>query len=204
MADPILIQGMRRSGTTILYDLISADPLLRCFYEPLAAGRPAIGGGSGLRDVDLFADVRDAREAFAALHVELEDTSLLNYGAPRDWRLEFERSLPPIVREYLRFLLAQHQAVAMKFTRMSCKIPVLAEIAPQAKLIHLVRDPRAVAVSYLFGKHHRRREQMQDPDAFFETTSAWTQWSSFDFSEHLRCRDGAPALDPCRDWNGSC
>ena len=86
------------------------------------------------------------------MHPELEDTSLLNYGAPRDWRLEFERDLPPIVREYLRFLLAQHQAVAMKFTRMSCKIPVLAEIAPQAKLIHLVRDPRAVAVSYLFGK----------------------------------------------------
>ena len=204
MPDPIFIQGMRRSGTTILYDLISADPLLRCFYEPLAAGRPAIGGGSGLRDIDLFADVRDAREEFAALHPELEDTSLLNYGAPRDWRLEFERDLPPIVREYLRFLLAQHQAVAMKFTRMSCKIPVLAEIAPQAKLIHVVRDPRAVAVSYLFGKHHHQHKQMQDPDAFFETTSAWTQWSSFDFSERLRCHDGARRWTRAATSNGSC
>ncbi len=45
MTDQIFIQGMRRSGTTILYDLFSADPSLTCFYEPLAAGRPSIGGG---------------------------------------------------------------------------------------------------------------------------------------------------------------
>ena len=30
----ILIQGMRRSGTTILYDALLEDPGLHCFYEP--------------------------------------------------------------------------------------------------------------------------------------------------------------------------
>jgi Sulfotransferase family len=141
----IFIQGMRRSGTTILYDLLSADPSLRCFYEPMAAGRPAIGGGSGLRHEDLMAGVREARETFAAEHPELEDASVLNYGAPRDWRLEFERDLPPVVRDYLRFLLSRGDAVAMKFTRMAYKIPVLAEIAPRGRLIHVIRDPRAAA-----------------------------------------------------------
>lgn len=185
MTAPVFVQGMRRSGTTILYDLLYEDPSLTCFYEPLAAGRPAVGGGSGVRDVDLFAEVRRLREIFAARHPELEDVSLLNYGAPRDWRLEFERDLPELHREYLRFLIGQDQAVALKFTRMSCKIPVLAEIAPDSRLVHVVRDPRAVAVSYLFGKHHRRREELSDPDRFLERSSDWTQWSSYEFSEHL-------------------
>jgi hypothetical protein len=35
MSGAILIQGMRRSGTTILYDALLEDPGLHCFYEPL-------------------------------------------------------------------------------------------------------------------------------------------------------------------------
>ena len=53
MSAPVFVQGMRRSGTTILYDLLYEDPLLTCFYEPLASARPAVGGGSGVRDLDL-------------------------------------------------------------------------------------------------------------------------------------------------------
>ncbi len=200
MTDQIFIQGMRRSGTTILYDLFSADPSLTCFYEPLAAGRPSIGGGSGLRDIDLFAELRPVRDEFVRRHPELTDGSLLNYGAPRDWRLEFERDLPLVVREYLRFLLDQAEAVAVKFTRLSSKIPVLAELAPDSRLIHVVRDPRAVATSYLFGKGHHRREQVSDPDEFFGAVSDWTAWSSRHFSDYLLARPEYPNLDPCRDF----
>ena len=200
VAAPVFIQGMRRSGTTILYDLLCEDPALRCFYEPLAAGKPSIGGGSGLRDTDVFDSLRHAREAFAAQRPDLVDVSLLNHGAPRDWRLEFERDLPPLIRDYLRFLLAQHDAVAMKFTRMACKVPVLAELAPDARFIHVVRDPRAVTSSYLLGRRHRRREALADPDVFFGAVSDWTQWSSREFSQHLLGRDGYPAPDPCRDF----
>ena len=153
-----LIQGMRRSGTTILYDLLCEDPGLACFYEPLAAARPSIGGGSGVQDVDVFESLHEARRDFAREHPELIDPSVLNHGAPRDWRLEFERDLPPLIRAYLQFLFDREDAVAVKFTRMSRKIPALAEIAGDARFIQIVRDPRAVVVSYLFGKGHRRGE----------------------------------------------
>src|SRR4051812_9692302 len=103
MTDRIFIQGMRRSGTTIVYDLLSEDSALTCLYEPLAAGRTSIGGGSGLRDFDLFTDLRPVREAFARAQPELEDIAELNFGAPRDWRLEFESDLPLLIRAYLRF-----------------------------------------------------------------------------------------------------
>jgi hypothetical protein len=200
MTDQILIQGMRRSGTTILYDLLSEDPALTCFYEPLGAGTPSIGGGSGLRDVDLLANLRPLRDEFARAHPELPDRSFLNYGAPRDWRLEFERDLPRVVRDYLCFLLAQAESVTMKFTRMSCKIPVLAELAPASRLVHMVRDPRAVATSYLFGKGHRRRERVSDPDEFFSAVTDWTAWSSRELSDHLLGRREHAHLRPCRDF----
>lgn len=198
MGDPVFIQGMRRSGTTILFDLLYEDPSLTCFYEPLAAGRPSYGGGSGLRDIDFFAGLRELRKDFAADHPELEDVSHLNYGAPRDWRLEFERDLPEVIRAYLRFLFAQGDAVAIKCTRMARKLPALADIAPRSRLLHVVRDPRAVTVSYLFGHGHRRREELSDPVRFFGDAGDWSQWSSHAFSEYLLAGIDLPS--PVRDF----
>jgi hypothetical protein len=52
----ILIQGMRRSGTTILYDAMLEDPDLHCFYEPLRENTETPGGGSNARETDPFAE----------------------------------------------------------------------------------------------------------------------------------------------------
>ena len=50
----ILIQGMRRSGTTILYDALLEDPGLHCFYEPWREDTETPGGGSNARESDPF------------------------------------------------------------------------------------------------------------------------------------------------------
>ena len=55
---------MRRSGTTILYDALREDPALRCFYEPLREEAETVGGGSGARDEDAFAETRAERLRF--------------------------------------------------------------------------------------------------------------------------------------------
>ena len=39
----IFAQGMRRSGTTILFDLFWGDRRFRCWYEPLNRARSAKG-----------------------------------------------------------------------------------------------------------------------------------------------------------------
>ena len=62
----LFLCGLRRSGTTILYDALGEDPELRCFYEPLREEAETIGGGSGARDVDLGAETRELRERFRA------------------------------------------------------------------------------------------------------------------------------------------
>ena len=60
----LFIQGMRRSGTTILYDALLEDPALDCFYEPLREDDVTVGGGSGAREDDSFAETRRLRDAF--------------------------------------------------------------------------------------------------------------------------------------------
>ncbi len=56
----VWICGLRRSGTTILFDALGEDPGLACFYEPLREDTESVGGGSGARDVDVFAETMRA------------------------------------------------------------------------------------------------------------------------------------------------
>ncbi len=163
----ILIQGMRRSSTTFLFDVLCADGRCRGYYEPLAkAARQAKGGGSRVREDDFFAELRAARERFLRQH-PLADPSLLNFGAPRAARLELEEELPEEVLAYLRFLLAEGEHCVLKFVRAFRKARALARLSQEARLIHIVRDPRAVASSFLFGKGRKHAAALGDPAQFF-------------------------------------
>lgn len=195
----LFIQGMRRSGTTIVYDALLEDPGLHCLYEPFSHARAAPGGGSGVRQDDLFAEVRALREEFRRTRWPGGDTELLNWGAPREPELELDGDLPDFCRDYLRFLLDQAPDVVVKEVRMYGKLPVLAEVAPQARLLHLVRDPRAVATSYLMGRGRKRAELFPDADAFFERRSKRSMWASRPLSEALMRRPEFEHLRGCSD-----
>lgn len=196
----LFVQGMRRSGTTIVYDALLEDPGLRCFYEPFTTSKEAVGGGSGAHEADLFAGVRALREEFVATCYPDLDSDLLNWGAPRAPELELEPDLPDFCREYLRFLLDQATDVVVKETRMYCKVPVLAEIDPQACLLHVVRDPRAVVTSYLMGRGRKREERFSTADAFFERHSGAPMWASRQLAEALTRRPEFEHLRDCPDF----
>jgi hypothetical protein len=173
----LFVLGMRRSGTTILYDALREDAELRCFYEPLREEDVTEGGGSGARRGDAFAETRAIREAYRAEHHPDVPIELFNWGGPRAPELEVEPGLPPHVEGFLRHLLAQAPAVAIKETRLHHKVPALARIAPDAIVVHLVRDPRAVASSMLLGRR-RRLDLYPDAAAFFTARSGRRLWSS--------------------------
>lgn len=193
----IFIQGMRRSGTTILYDAFLEDPDLRCFYEPFSFGKVTRGGGSGVREADLFSDVRVLREEFQRRYYPTLDIELFNWGGPRDPALELETDLPDHCRDYLRYLLDSAPEVLVKEVRMYRKVPVLAELDPDAVFVHLVRDPRAVVASHLFGRGRRHQNRLPTADAFFKHRSARKLWSSRELSELLLRRpENAHLGDP--------
>jgi hypothetical protein len=187
--------GLRRSGTTILYDALGEDPELRCFYEPLREEAETVGGGSGAKDTDLGAEMREQREPFrAARHPELQ-IELFNWGGPRAPELELEPDLPPHVRDWLAELLASAPEVAIKETRLHHKLAALAELDPDAAIVHLVRDPRAVTASMLLGRR-RRIDLYPDADAFFTARTGRRLWSSRRISEELLARRRSLDIGP--------
>jgi sulfotransferase family protein len=195
----LFVQGMRRSGTTIVYDALLEDGGLRCLYEPFTSDKAAIGGGSGVRGDDLFADVRALRERFRRERRPGLDTALLNHGAPRAPELELEPDLPDHCRDYLRFLLDQAPDNVVKEVRLYRKLPVVAEISPGARLLHVVRDPRAVATSIMLGRGRKRAHLFQDPDAFFTHRSQRALFASRSLSEALLRRPEHRHLRGCPD-----
>lgn len=179
------MQGMRRSGTTIAFDGFWEDGRFRCFYEPLAAARATTGGGSGAHGDDLFDPVRAARATFLAEHPGV-NYEQLNHGAPREPALELERDAPGYIVEYLQHLLRTSGPVIAKFTRIACKVPIVHRIDPDALFVHLVRDPRAVTASHLFGRDGMHRGRFKSEDAFFTRRSRSSTWSSRPLSIAVR------------------
>jgi hypothetical protein len=181
----ILIQGMRRSGTTILYDALCDDPELRCFYEPLREDTETPGGGSGARDGDPFAETREIRRRFAGENYPELPIEEFNWGGPRKPELEVGPGLPEHCRELLAHLISHADHVLIKETRLADKLETFAELAPDTVLVHVVRDPRAVAASMMMGRGERREERYPTPDAFFEERERRKLWSSRQISKQL-------------------
>jgi hypothetical protein len=71
---------------------------------------------------------------------------------------------------------------------MYCKVPVLRALDPTAKFIHIVRDPRSVVASYLFGKNQKNRPKYDTPEAFFGRSTNRLSWSCGRFSDLLLAR----------------
>lgn len=186
---------MRRSGTTILYDALLEDPELRCFYEPLREEKKTVGGGSGARETDAFAETRELRAALQRERFPELPLEEFNWGGPRTPALEVEPGLPEHCRELLRHLLGLAPAVAIKETRFYDKLAELAELDPDAALAHVVRDPRAVTASIILGRGRRREKHFPTVGRFFADAKKRRLWSSYEISERLLARPGAPQLE---------
>ena len=181
----VFLQGMRRSGTTILYDAFAEDPEFRRFYEPFREEAETPGGGSGARAEDLFAETRQVRREFKRDEHPEVPLELFNHGGPRAPALELHPALPGWGLDFLSYLLDQAPNVLIKEVRLFRKVPDLHRADPEATLVHIVRDPRAVSTSMLLGRGRRHRERYADADAFFE---AWTRrklWSSSVIAKEL-------------------
>jgi Sulfotransferase family len=181
----LFLQGMRRSGTTILYDALLADPELRCYYEPLREDKVTEGGGSGAREGDAFAEVRALREEFRSARYPDLPAEQFNWGGPRAPLLELEPDLPEHCREWLASLLESGPEVAIKETRFWSKVGPLAELDPEAAFVHVVRDPRAVAASIILGRNRRQAKRLSTPDLFFADRKQRKLWSCWELSEPL-------------------
>ncbi len=190
----VFAQGMRRSGTTILYDALFGDPRFTCWYEPLNRARKAPGGGSRARAIDHMASVVAFRERFLAQRGDATlDQDSLNWGAPRAPDLELEPGWPPHVRDLVAALAEAGDPTLVKFTRASHHVGALAEIRPDAFFVHIVRDPRAVTQSHLFRRLPETRERILREGTFFTLDDDYDQWRAQMMAQHLIDTDASLA-----------
>jgi hypothetical protein len=186
MASTILIQGMRRSGTTILYDALLEDPELHAFYEPWREDTETPGGGSDARETDPFTETRELRKKFRDEHYPDLDLDEFNCGGPRNPALEIGPEVPEHCGRFLRSLLERPEPTMIKETRFYDKLETIRGMAPeQSALVHVVRDPRAVAASMMMGRGGKRAEQYSTADAFFAEREKRKLWSSRQLSQLL-------------------
>jgi len=181
----LFVQGMRRSGTTILHDALLEDRELTAYYEPLREQKISVGGGSGARAEDAFGRTGALREEFRRSHYPDLDIAEFNWGGPRKPPLEVDPGLPEHALEWLRHLLASAPSVAIKETRFYSKVPELKRLDPDGALVHVVRDPRAVAASIVFGRDRRQARMLPTPDAFFSDRSERKLWSCRPISRRI-------------------
>lgn len=154
----IIIVGMRRSGTTILYDCLYNDKRFDSYYEPFTGNKNDSGGGSGVRKISYQNKLRNIRQAFLNVNNIDNDLSIFNYGPSRDFRLELLKNIPELHRNYLKYIVSQNKNTLLKFVRLYNKIETLHQFIPNAKIIHILKDPRRMTMSHLLGSEKLKNE----------------------------------------------
>jgi hypothetical protein len=109
--------------------------------------------------------------------------SAFNLGGPGNPAAELGPDLPDHCAGFLRTLLDRDERVLIKETRFYDKLEAIRAIAPEdSLLVHVVRDPRAVAASMMVGK--ARNRSYATPDEFFGEREKRKLWSSRELRAH--------------------
>ena len=143
------VVGCAKSGTTWLMNLLNAHPAIVCQGE----------GGFAYQLTPLL------QQAFGLFNRHQQQNNLAAVTQLTDEQLLLTlRTLTDL--QFARYIAAsgrdvrQLQVVADKTPQHSIGVPVLNELYPDARFVHIIRDPRDVATSAWFhlGKHGERTQ----------------------------------------------
>lgn len=169
MSVKLIIQGLRRSGTTIFWQTFRQDPRLTCYDEPFNQYLFTLPERGVLKH----------HEEFARL-VEREGWKFWHKFTPIHFTDELRDGLSDSQRDYLHYLGATGERVAFDTTRCHFKIADLHQAAPEAVLVHLYRPPESHASSHLLpsapGARGRWRKSVQRR-GFWTRPGDYNGWS---------------------------
>ena len=169
----IIGQGLRRSGTSIFFRLISQDQRFVTYSEPLAKDK-VLDGNAIDKGADHMEGIRSSRNEF--LHLKKIDSLEFNHGAPTNFELELiENSLDKNLLDYIQFLLNKGENTFLKFVRCGLSIKQLSSIGDDILLIHIEKNPALWAMSHIFGRNYADYDK--SADWFFEKRENFNSWS---------------------------
>ncbi len=167
---PIFVIGHWRTGTTLLHELLSLDERhsFANSYQCLAPNHFLLTERIMQRWVGIFLPAKRAMDNMAMgwERPQEDEFALCNLGIPSPYATVAFPNHPPQNQEYLDFVgVAQHdlerwkaalvgflkrltfrnpKRIVLKSPTHTARLEVLAELFPQAKFIHIVRDPYVV------------------------------------------------------------
>lgn len=169
MAVKLIIAGLRRSGTTIFWETVRQDRRLRCYDEPFNPNLSVLPGTTGLKAPEEFVDL-----------LEQDPDRFWESYTPIHFSDELRHGLSDRHRDWFRFLAESGEAVMMDVTRCTFKLEALAELAPDAVLVHLYRPAAGLATSHLLpsaaGRRGKVRQRMHRA-GFWTRTDRYNGWS---------------------------
>lgn len=147
----IFIVGLRRSGTTSLFDIFHEDVFFKSFYEPLSISLKTKGGGSMNKDLDYNERIRNFRNKYSA------NLLRFHFGAPKNFKEEaVKHSISKRQQLYLKDMIDSHENTILKFVRTTHIIETLFNISPNSYFLHIKKNPLRFAISHLFGLRDSR------------------------------------------------
>lgn len=158
----LIVVGQPQSGTAVFWQMLRQDPRLLCFNEPF---RPYLRS--------FLEAASDDRNETIASYLSREELIKTHWSTI----LPYEEFYPDFVghqESYLRALLAESPNVCIDVVQCSGKIDDLRRIAPDALILHVVRDPRSWVTSQL---RPHGDWMLGLPENFFTYTDAFDAWS---------------------------
>jgi hypothetical protein len=159
---PFVVFGSAKSGTTWVQRILDAHPEVRCHFqrpifpvtdESLWTPRKRAMEGSDSPFEGLFEDP-GAEEEYRSLHRFLNGIELLRKRPVDGPAGELGRRMQ---RALVREILFDGEGPRVFGTKAYTDLPTLFDVFPDAKVIHVLRDGRDVAVSK---RHHLYRTRM--------------------------------------------
>ncbi len=133
----IILFGLRRSGTTLAFNIFRRCHDLRCYYEPM---HPNLVDGNGASCIEN--DRKGAFSEYKLLQEELKHRHA-GFGAPRYDVLEelVADNLTPRHLDYLDFLFCSAGKVLLQPVRLNYQLYQLRERYPDARFVWVLRRP---------------------------------------------------------------
>lgn len=143
----IFIGGVQRSGTTLLRKILNQHPLIKIGYENAFYKILFEKYCNGIRNerIPEFLDDLIKTKRFAEWKIDLKSLELKLKNKNRT--LTYKEAVLDILNEFFLNDFNNERLVGIKNPNSFLHIPFIYRIFPKAKIIILVRDPRAILAS---------------------------------------------------------
>jgi hypothetical protein len=165
--DIIFISSRFRSGSTVLWNMFRQDPKHTAYYEPFNERKWFDQSQRGKKVDATHLGVKDYSSEFNNMEDldRLYDQSWINRHLHMD-----KSSWDPKMKEYICQLVERANGrPVLQFNRVDFRLPWLRHNFPNAKFLHLYRNPRDQWLSFLTDKKLMSKDTVLDTykDAFY-------------------------------------